>query len=251
MGNNAANDIADFTRLFTNYNVLESRYWKQRVVGEQQEFEDFKERFVVFDTRMQALLKKETPFYNIFDILNVRHRETKLHTPFLIHLLNPKASHEQDSLFLNTFLTEVLHLPFTYEELSQFEIHEELSTLEGRLDIIMTFKLKGVKKSIVIENKIYAGDQDKQLDRYYNYLRHDLKLADSDLWLVYLTPRATPPSSKSIKPADAQKLSQNKRLLLIGYHQHIIPWLAESWQHIASVRVQQTVFQYIKTLENL
>lgn len=156
MDNEAANDIVHFETLFSNYNTLESRFWKQRISEDQQQFNTFKEQFAPFDERMQKLLQKETPYYNIFEILNVKHRETKLHTPFLVHLLNPKASHEQQALFLNIFLKDVLELTITYGASSYFEVHEELSTEQGRLDIIMTFLYNGTKKAIVIENKIYA-----------------------------------------------------------------------------------------------
>lgn len=40
----------------------------------------------------------------------------------------------------------------------------------GRIDIIVT---DGNGNAVIIENKIYAADQDKQMVRYHNYAKHN------------------------------------------------------------------------------
>lgn len=42
--------------------------------------------------------------FNIFNILNLSQDETKLHTPFIAELLNPKGSHGMKDAFLREFI---------------------------------------------------------------------------------------------------------------------------------------------------
>ena len=44
--------------------------------------------------------------FNIFNILNLSQDETKLHTPFIAELLNPKGSHGMNDAFLREFIEE-------------------------------------------------------------------------------------------------------------------------------------------------
>ena len=238
--------------LFTEYRTLESRFWQSRFEVEQQQFSQFQQRFLPFDRRLQALRQEETPFFNIFDILNIRHYETKVHTPFLCHLLDPDASHEQGALFLDSFFRNVLNLPFTHDTLSHYKVREELLTDSlGRLDIFMGFIHDDRPKAIVIENKIYAADQEQQLTRYHHYLTDVLSLAPEDYWLFYLTPKGTSPTTNAISAALADQLRQSGCLSTISYHQHITNWLNDCYPRVSSPRVRHTLYQYLITIASL
>ncbi len=243
--------IKQFKTLLTEYRKLENTFWQECFEADKSQFKAFQQIFRPFDARMQELLTVETPFYNVFDILNVSRYEEKVHTPFICHLLNPKASHEQKALFLDIFLRNVLELPMSYKDFTFFTINEELSTTDGRIDIIIEFKVAGRSKAIIIENKIYAGDQESQLERYHNYLVNRLHLNQNDVKLIYLTPQGTKPGPLSISPNLAKELRGSGQLVEIGYRQHIIPWLIDCYQKIKSPRVQQILHQYIKTIESL
>lgn len=251
MAKTTAIDIARLETFLRAYRALEDSHWQARLTAEQQGFLALQQRLEPLNKRLQVLKKTETPFYNLFAVLNVSHRETRLHTPFLTHLLGPEASHEQGSLFLDSFLQQVLELPFSHNQMEHLEIIEEHSTSRGQLDILMRFSLGGKPHAIVIENKIYAPDQPRQLSRYYEYLTEDQQLPKDAIWLVYLTPRAVMPSDQSIDKELAEKLLKENRLLLLGYRPHIIPWLTACWGHVSSERVKHSLFQYIQTLERL
>lgn len=244
-------EIKQFEILFDKYDRFIDQLTSNRFHDLTSAFTDFKNRYEVFDDRMSELKQKETPFYNIFEILNIKHRETKLHTPFLVHLLDPKASHEQGSLFLDKFLKKVLKLSYHFKDMVNFEIHEELSHDQGRVDIIMLFEYEEEKKSIIIENKVYAGDQKNQLKRYYDYLIHDLQLNKENILLAYLTPRGEMPTPRSIDFKITNQLMKEKNLVLIGYQEHIISWLTECWENVKSDRVRYILIQYINTLKIL
>lgn len=244
-------DLLNVKNLFNEFNNLHQSFWKRRVQEDKNEFESFNNRFQPFDFRMQKLLREESPHYNIFDILNVRHRETKLHTPFLVNLLDPKASHEQGSLFLNAFFKNLLHLEYQFEQMEFYEIQEERANQKGQIDILILFRIHSQSKAIVIENKIYAGDQDDQLTRYHYYLTKILNLSEADIWLVYLTPTGKWPAHTSMEVSMQDELRKSQSLIELGYYKDIMPWLMSCNRKVESVLVQETITQYIKTIKSL
>ncbi|MGB3780349.1 MAG: PD-(D/E)XK nuclease family protein [Tunicatimonas sp.] len=171
---------------------------------------------------------------------------------YLGHLLNPGASHEQGALFLDSFFRNVLNLPFSHDTVSYYKIREELATASlGRLDIFMSFIYDGRPKAIVIENKIYAADQEQQLTRYHRYLTSVLNLSPEDYWLFYLTPQGTSPSTNAIDPESAKQLQQDQCLFNISYRQHITNWLNDCYPRVSSPRVQHALYQYLTILPTL
>lgn len=111
--------------------------------------------------------------FNIFGLLGVSSSEVRLHSAILGELLNPKGSHGAGSRFLLEFIKQ--NIPqwgkFTEEQLDnatvdlEVPIGEKTDDAGGRIDIRIVIG----DKAIIIENKIYAGDQDAQLLRYHNY----------------------------------------------------------------------------------
>ena len=107
-----------------------------------------------------ALTQGNGERFNLFDILHVGHYEVRTHSPLLAELLNPHGSHGQGAVFLKHFLTEVEIQDFDAESARVFP---EVSIGElGRLDIVITDK---DRRSIFVENKIYAGLQERQLEK--------------------------------------------------------------------------------------
>ena len=115
--------------------------------------------------------------YNIFNDLGFMSDEVHLHSMFLANLLNPKGSHGQRGKFLEAFL-KMLHKSFPAISADSLELDTAIASVEvekfigrqtdsegGRIDIYLT----DGKHSIIIENKIYAGDQHHQMLRYWNY----------------------------------------------------------------------------------
>ena len=109
------------------------------------------------------------------------------------------------------------------EKLKNFDIESSAASVEhyigpinadktegGRIDILISDKNK---KRIVIENKIYAGDQEKQLLRYYNF--------DKNAPLLFLTLYGTDPEDFSKE----EKNQFRNNLLKISYYDIICRWL--------------------------
>jgi len=114
----------------------------------------------------EALARATGEHFNIFKILRVGHREVTTHSPILAELLSPKGNHGQGAAFLRLFLTKF--------EITGFDAETAIVSTEyyagpvteqsgGRIDILVK---DGNGEMIVIENKIGAGDQEKQMPRY-------------------------------------------------------------------------------------
>ena len=97
--------------------------------------------------------------FNIFTTLLDKSDEVRLHSRFLHFLLNPLGDHGQGTLFLDLFLIECdLHDYFSFAE--NCRVYKEYRNI----DLYMT----DGDRHIIIENKIYASDQELQIQRVMN-----------------------------------------------------------------------------------
>lgn len=212
------------------------------------------EKFI--DTLTTARLEIESRYsYNILKTLKLETDETKLHSAFIAHLLDPEGSHKQkDKDFLKLFLeticnfekndkrfNEKIHVGVEY---SIGKINKE-KTEGGRIDIL----IKGESFIIVIENKIYAEDQQNQLLRYHNYLKDKPSPK-----LYYLT----------LFGDDASENSTGKTNFSyerISYQKDILSWLNECQVYINKItnadkdehtsRLKLAIIQYQEIVERL
>ena len=120
---------------------------------------------------------------------------------------------------------------------------KEAFTDQGRIDILLEKK----DACIVIENKIYAEDQDAQMERYYQYATSK-HFSKEQIKLVYLTLDGSPPSKESLGSLP------EKNVKCLSYSKHIINWLDECMklqevQRITPIR--EIVFQYRDLLKEL
>ncbi len=182
--------------------------------------------------------------FNIFNILNLSQDETKLHTPFIAELLNPKGSHGMKDAFLREFIkisdidTELDTKEATVETEYSIGYKNNDSTEGGRIDI---FVYDNKKNAIIIENKIYAGDQKNQLLRYYNYaFKNKFKFN-----IIYLTLYGDAASEKSLG-------NINFDYDCLSYNNDILSWLERCVQISACIPlVREIIRQYIINIKDL
>lgn len=169
--------------------------------------------------------------FNIFQTLGLQSDELS-HSKIIAELLNPKGSHGRGDEFLELFLKII------EKDIQKFKnayVKTEQSTNDGRVDILIT---AGSQATVVIENKIYAGDQPAQLARY--------RKAYPDATIIYLTLDGREPSSFS---TDGEKNAYYK---LLSYEQHIIPWLEQCREKsVDHPYLRETISQYINLLKIL
>ena len=206
-------------------------------------------------TREQALQEerhRKGENYNLFSILNIERYELK-HSALIANLLDPKGSHGCGDAFLRAFFEIALkERAYPFEDCTHLHSYTEYYTgpiagdTGGRIDILVESKSKSSHYGLIIENKIYAGDQDKQLTRYDNYGRETFG-ADGYL-LVYLTLYGCDASKESTATKSAEEVGY----LRLSYAKDILLWLKECVR-LADNKplVRESLNQYIRTIKQL
>lgn len=187
--------------------------------------------------RFEELTFQSGANFNIFNILDVSVCELS-HSAFLSELLSPNGSHGKGSIFLKKFLNIIC--PGIDLGIEDAKVSCEKSIENGRIDILIEAK----NFALVIENKIYANDQDKQLKRYYDYLNKEYskKLRK----LAYLTLDGRNASKESL-----DSLDENEYIRL-SYRGDILEWLNECYKETADMPfLRETLAQYIVLIKNL
>ncbi len=194
--------------------------------------------------------------FNIFNDLGFMSDEVHLHSMFLSNLLNPKGSHGQRGKFLEAFL-KMLQKTFPAISVDSLELDTVITSVEvekyigrqtdsegGRIDIYLT----DGKHSIIIENKIYAGDQHHQMLRYWNYgMSQKGDDMEKSFVLIYLTLDGCSPSKDSL----GEDLTEND-IVCLSYKSDIRGWLDRCVELASRTPlVRETINQYINTIDIL
>ena len=186
--------------------------------------------------------------YNLFSILSIERYELK-HSALIANLLDPKGSHGCGDAFLRAFFEIALKgTAYPFESSTPPNSYTEhyigpiAGDTGGRIDILVESSRYG----LIIENKIYAGDQDKQLTRYDNYGKETFG-ADKYL-LAYLTLYGYDASKESTATKSAEEVGY----LRLSYAEDILRWL-EQCARLAYDKplVRESLNQYIRTIKQL
>ena len=172
---------------------------------------------------------RKEPF-NVFTVLRKASDEVNLHSRFLAALLDYQTS-DTGRQNLKDFLQRVGEAKF---EQSDATIRREYKNI----DILISNNT--TKQAVVIENKIYAGDQPAQLRRYHCTLQ---KEGYSDICLLYLTLGGHDPSEDSAGDLSYQTIS---------YRDDLLPWLRCCQMHAYDEpELRESVAQYIHLIRKL
>ncbi|OFX71613.1 MAG: hypothetical protein A2X12_08925 [Bacteroidetes bacterium GWE2_29_8] len=240
---------------FEKYKDYNLHVTKQKIISKKETYKQLIHGFESINSTIANYEKQVASTYNIFWLLkNIYKDETRTHSPFLADLLNINGEHKQKDLFYNQFLSllnieEKIKFTPTIPHLQIVEIEKWTGNDSlGRLDILISYFDKEKRFAIAIENKIYAEDQPKQLERYYNYLK---SLYDNFL-LVYLTPHGHKPAIPySISNELYEELTKNKILILASYDKEISVLIESTIEQIKAQKVHQIVSQYLEIIKSL
>lgn len=199
--------------------------------------------------REQELASGE--YYNIFQVIDMTSNETSVHSAFIADLLNPKGRHRMRDIFLKQFLELNVFKNMGFD-LSNATVEREkyignvTEDTGGRIDILV--RDSSSKQSIIIENKIYASDQDNQIRRYYNYAQS----LNTEYRLIYLSlfgdihdECRTTGNAKNNK-----KLVLGKDYYALSYEKDILEWLNRC-RNMDEVRSKPMIFEAINHYINL
>lgn len=190
--------------------------------------------------------------FNVFNVIGLWSEEVRLHSAMIKELLDPSGSHGCSDRFLRLFYNKVNNSPIPEEKsLAEARVEAEYyigpisddKKYGGRIDILVMVPQVLKLPSLIIENKIYALDQENQLLRYYTFGK---KKFEDRFILTYLTLDGKKPSNTSI--GDENHIKPN----CISYSNDIMTWL-HSCAQIAfdKPKVRETIIQYIDLLKQI
>lgn len=186
--------------------------------------------------------KKVGDDYNIFSILAIERAEVK-HSKILADLLNPEGLHKHGDLFLQFFLEK-----FMKDKIGDFtnfckkvNVSTEQSHIvdnqQGYIDIVVETK----DIAIVIENKIDALDQPKQLQRYMSSKAVEL----SNIFVIYLTLDGKKASE------DSRGSLNNEEIIYLSYEEHITEWIQQCIIDTLHENIKVVLMQYLAIIEKI
>ena len=199
-------------------------------------------------------IKQYPPQFCIFDVINLQRHEN-YNSNLLAKFLEINIENEATKLsFVKDFLI-YLNDKFKWgyygfksiEELekinhSDIRIKREEYAGSRRIDLFISYKKDF---AIIIENKIYAGEQDNQLDDYYQNKKKDNY---KKLYMIFLTPSGYEPYTLSEE--SKKELGNNFQTLK---HSDIALWLEKilenekySFLHDSNILFKDNYNKYIK-----
>lgn len=179
--------------------------------------------------------------FNVFDLIVNPYDEVNLHSRMIYSILTERKFQKQ---FLMSFLNSInVSLPenVAFSDFKNISVEREKAISNGRIDLFISFKIKNISYNVLVENKLLAGDQPEQMNRYKSYMN---SYPNDNNYVYYLTLDGSAPSEDSTKSLDEIKL--------ISYDSEIMNWI-EDCIKIASREpgVREVLIQYSSLLERL
>lgn len=159
---------------------------------------------------------------NILKTLFSTHDEVRLHTPMIGWLIDPNEDHGLGEEPLAQLLM-LLGVEIDRSQLADARVWCERAFPDlGRVDLLLQFP----SGYLIIENKLHAADQEAQLWRYQEVLRH--LSPDGECYLFYLTLEGSEPSDVSVNDPEGNGAKGNKaNYQCISYRSDIDMWLKQ------------------------
>lgn len=224
----------------------------------QLDFEPVMQELRKFYAQQNSQKQRGLNNFNIFVSLRKQSDEVHVHSRFLFEMLNPNGSHYQGSLFLEKFMATIGISDFNFQaaivrrEVTRIRSKDSWSKKKrDSIDLYITDS----SKHIVIENKIRAPDQPKQLSRYIDFIVDENPEINknSDLYVFYLTKSDKLPSEDSHSGYGLELVGANRFLrdgggknripfVAINYEDHILNWIFECQKEIANITNLSVIF---------
>ncbi len=201
------------------------------------------------EERKKALAQGEE--FNVFKVLKLSRSEVRLHSALIAEFLNPKGKHGMGDKPLEAFLDQVCGQEGFHFDAHHAKVHveEHIGRIDddyekgGNLDIL----IQSGDKVVIIENKIDAKDQKKQLIRY----QHFAKQHKQGFLLFYLTLTGEKASDYSTK-SDQEILRPGQDYYTISYEKDIVAWI-ENCILLSAEKplVRETLQQYLNLIKEM
>ena len=166
--------------------------------------------------------------FNLFSVLRSEHDEVNLHSRFLSALLDYRRSPGEPRENLADFLDQF--------DIEKFD-HDHATVDREWANIDILIRDQSSRQAVIIENKILAADQPRQLQRYAEQMK------DYNQHILYLTPEGREASQDSAGEVDYR---------CISYKSDLVPWL-KSCQKRAyeEPALRESIAQYLLLIGKL
>jgi len=180
--------------------------------------------------------------FNLFSILNAERKEVSTHSAFIFELINPEGSHCQKDAYLKLFVEKVLGI-YDFDYLTASIYREKFAGIYGRIDLLIVCS----NYKIVLEVKIDAADQDRQIQRYHEYLKKT-KTKTQKHKIYYLTLNGSEPSLESYGELND---TEKENIELISFENKVYIWLIECMNSKKINRVNSAINQYADMIRKI
>lgn len=169
--------------------------------------------------------------FNVFSVLRTATDEVNLHSRFLAALLQHRKSADEPMFNLCDFLCDA-------GRIEGFSM-DGAEVLREYQNIDILIRNEKAKEVVIIENKIWAGDQDRQLARYAEQFERE---GYGAIHLLYLTLDGRAPDEASAQGHNVRRVSYDE----------IVPWLKRCQQRAYDEPgLRETVAQYVRLVKSL
>lgn len=212
-------------------------------------FESFMFALKDFLAKAEEAKKRGYNDYNPLKAVQKFDNEVNMHSGFLHSLLDTNGEHYQDDLFLSLFL-DTLRLKVWFGDTKNAQVLKE----HKNIDIYIT----NGENHIIIENKIWADDQPKQIAQYIEAI-HDENSNENvsyeNIAVVYLSPFGKEPSQNSLDKwqinNDMLECGNDKILYKqISYEKEILEWIekCQSKSGVGNITSLNSALEFYKDI---
>lgn len=180
--------------------------------------------------------------FNVFDLIINPYDEVHLHSRMIYSILTERKFQKQFLMSFLNFIDVSLPDDVSFSDFKNINVEKEKAISNGRVDLFISFKIKNISYNVLIENKLLAGDQPGQMDRYSSYMNSSYP--NDNNYVCYLTLDGSAPSENSTK-----RLGEIK---LISYDSEIMSWIEDCIKiALREPGVREVLIQYSSLLERL
>ena len=183
--------------------------------------------------------KSDYKDYTVFTAIR-KENDERTHTTLLYEILKPNLIPGIGDLFLRKFFEEVLQVEYTppVKVIQEHTIPiDDKDDNFGRIDLY----IETHDASYPIEIKIYARDQNRQLQRYYEFAKNKKSKAK----VFYLTLNGKQPSGESLDTLEPHNV------VCISFATHIHHWLKSCMSSLAEKNNVKSLLGVIEQYKNL
>ena len=187
-----------------------------------EKFESMLKQIKVLSDKLEVKKLRGNNDYNLFLALFDASDEVRLHSRFICSLLDPNSPHYQKELFLELFIKAC--------GLEDFGLNSQIAKVYKEYENIDIYMTDGTKH-IILENKIYAGDQEAQIKRYIKTIQQE-NGNEAEIYVLFLSPQGRKPSDYSLDGLKIKdgRISNEKgveiaKFKAISYDKEITAWL--------------------------